>query len=157
MGSLLMPRARVWASRPLPRVGSSPGDRSDGHGPGHLSAAPANITIPIRHLGSLGCTLHSPRVGGEGQLGGGVGRGQQTPSCMGRLATAGCWTLSSGPTGLGHQPGSQGAPEVLSAPALAGPHFPEAAESEQPSFPCSSTENMTSLQLPRGGSVSCSG
>lgn len=55
------------------------------------------------------------------------------------------------PAGL---PGSTQRP---SAPAEAGTHFPEAVMGKGSSFPSSSTENMTLPQLPRGGSVSCSG
>lgn len=85
-------------------------------------------------------------------------------SCLNRLGLLLDAGTSSGQTGLCHQLGapsttlaSQRHPAAFSAPAQAKPHFPESVVGKGSSFPSSSTENMTSPQLPRGGSVSCSG
>lgn len=129
------------------------------------SVSPTNITFRIWALGCLYCTTHFPRVGVGEQLGGEAGRDHQNPilHCQAVLPLiAGNSVQARWGSDSRMEPPVQAwppreHPAALSAPAQATPHFPDAVVSEGSSFPSSSTENMTSLPLPRGGSVSCSG
>lgn len=132
--------------------------------PCRLCVASTNIAAQIQPLGCLLYVTHSPRAAAGRQRGGDAGRDRQKPPRIARLVDrrmletqfrpdgplppAWCYQCTTGLPGGTQQP---------SVPAQTRPHFPEAVMGKGSSFPSSSTENMTLPQLPRGGSVSCSG
>lgn len=130
--------------------------------PCQQSVAPTN-TIQMQPLGCP--TTHFPRFGVGGQLRGDAGRDHQNPflHCQALLpldaghSVQARWDSGSILVSPVQAWPPREHPAALSAPTQARPHFPEAVVGEGSSFPSSSTENMTSLPLPRGGSVSCSG
>lgn len=103
-----------------------------------------------------------PKVWVGRQLGGDTSIEQRDLPYRQAGCTTGCWNRTSGQTGLCHPVVPPGPPwpsrgTQLPSQPQPSPHFSETVVGKGSSFPSSSTENITSPQLPSGGSVSCSG